>query len=292
MLHQRLDIATWKSLFSVPRLRAEAGGKAPTANVISGPYDIAVLEQLREASYALLPGIERVPTDVFVWYRGEPDERAVTKIGGLPYRTAGTPWPVVPSGVPLTFVAQFCFADSHDIVPELPGEILLIFTEPHPYEFDGNMFYDLLGEDEEDSFLMFEWVSLTSHPLIASQDIPETRLKILPCYGAIHRSWDYPQVDGFAYPEIARHIPPIFQATKIGGVCPWMEYEPHGTQGYLCSLSSLDNDIHQPFPFLNVPEATGWKQWYENQRLMIGDVGFLNFFLREDGTLRWTLHTH
>ena len=98
MIHERLDIAHWKSFFSIPHLRQTAGGKTPEASIISGPYDIAVLEQFREASYARLPEIERVPTDVFVWSRGEPDQRAVTKIGGLPYRIKEEPWPVAPSG--------------------------------------------------------------------------------------------------------------------------------------------------------------------------------------------------
>ena len=34
-----------------------------------------------------------VPTDVFTFIPGEPQERSVTKIGGLPYRPASLPWP-------------------------------------------------------------------------------------------------------------------------------------------------------------------------------------------------------
>ncbi len=65
MIHEQLDIAHWKSYFSVHGLRQSAEGKTPSVSMISGPYDIAVLEQLREASYAQLPEIERIPTDVF-----------------------------------------------------------------------------------------------------------------------------------------------------------------------------------------------------------------------------------
>jgi hypothetical protein len=104
MIHERLDIDHWKHLFSVPQMR-QAGAK-PEACIISGSYDIAVLEQLRAEAYAADADTERAPTDVFVWYRGEPQDRAVTKIGGLPYVLSGKKWPLAPLGVPLTFVAQ------------------------------------------------------------------------------------------------------------------------------------------------------------------------------------------
>jgi Domain of unknown function (DUF1963) len=145
MIHDRLDIDHWKSVFSLARLReaARQQGKRMEmpGDTVTGPYEIAVLEQLRESSYANLPDIERVPTDVFIWSRGEPPHREVTKVGGLPYREAGKPWPMAPSGTPMNFVAQFCFADSCDIVPNaLPGDILLFFAEgdewsPGNYQF-------------------------------------------------------------------------------------------------------------------------------------------------------------
>jgi len=257
----------------------------PTANMISGPYDIAVLEQMREMTYANLHGVERVPTDVFVWSRGEPVQRAMTKIGGLPYREAGRPWPVTPSGATMTFVAQICFADSQDIIPPLPGDLLLIFAEGQAWEY---------GElDEED--VAFEWSSLNRHPLVSPEEIPETTWDILPCYGAIHRTWDYPHVNGLAYPDIAPHIPPVFEATKIGGSCPWSntewsDYSSSEMEGYLCSLSSLHNAIYRPFPFLNVSETIRWEEWNQSNPLMIGDVGLMNFFLNPDETIRWRLH--
>jgi hypothetical protein len=42
IVYDRLDIDYWMSVFSVRRMR-EAGEK-PDANIISGPYDIAVVE--------------------------------------------------------------------------------------------------------------------------------------------------------------------------------------------------------------------------------------------------------
>src|SRR5258706_10769357 len=143
MIHQRLNLDHWKQRFPLPRLREKAGGRLPGVPGISGPLDVAVLEQLRDASYANSPGIERVPTDIFVWSRGEPDQRFVTKIGGLPYWGADTPWPLGPSGTPLTFVAQICFADSQDLTPHLPGDLLLMFTEAKNWGSEQEPLYDL-----------------------------------------------------------------------------------------------------------------------------------------------------
>jgi len=297
MIHKRLDIERWIQLFSVPRMR-EAGEK-PEACIISGPYDIAVLEQLRAAAYGTEPAMERVPTDVFVWSRGEAENRAVTKIGGLPYREADKPWPVAPSGAPLTFVAQICFADSRDITPALPGDILLIFAEgkewrPYSGEVDYNFAWG--DGDERDSAVHLEWVNLGDTSLNIVDEVPRTGWQIMTCYAAIHRTWDYPTADGFAYPNVADHIPTAFEATKIGGTCPWLdELEDAGevpVGEYLCSLSSISPEIHKPFPFLSVPDPISWEEWSHSHPLMIGDVGLMNFFVNTYGDLRWTAHSH
>jgi hypothetical protein len=294
MVHARLDVDHWKQMFSVPQMRQ--AGQKPAACIISGPYDIAVLEQLRGEAYAADPDSERVPTDVFVWYRGEPAERAVTKIGGLPYLTSGKPWPLAPSGVPLTFVSQVCFADSRDITPALPGDVLLIFAEGKEWSYGDEVDYDFAwGDgDERDSAVHFEWATLGDTPLVTADEVPSTGWQIMPCYAAIHRTWDYPSADGFAYPEVADHIATVFEATKIG-VCPCLEeLEDAGAVPageYLCSLSSVSPQIYKPFPFLNVPEPISWEEWSGSHPLMIGDVGLINIFLNSYGDLRWAAYT-
>src|SRR5262249_17436874 len=95
---------------------------------IVGPYAIAVLEQIRAERLMRTPALERTPTDVFVFAKGEPPRRELTKVGGLPYWPARRAWPRDDEGNPLAFLAQFCFADSRDITGELPGDVLLIFT--------------------------------------------------------------------------------------------------------------------------------------------------------------------
>lgn len=291
-VHERLDIEYWKSFFSLPRLRQEAivqKQRPPEAYSITGPYDIAVLEQLQEEAFATLPGIEREPTDIFVWNRGEPEQRAVTKIGGLPYRQAGKPWPVASSDTPMNFVAQFCFADSRDIIPTLPGDILLIFAEARKWGRGPGDYDLLLGNSYgSDSEVAFEWVSLGDFPLTTQVEIPKTPFQILPCYGTIHRTWDYPTIDGFAYRHIAEHITPIMAATKIGGIPPWIQPEEDIPGTFLCSLDSTAPKISKPFPFLNVPEPSSYEDWDKSRALMIGDVGTMFIFINSDGDLRWT----
>jgi hypothetical protein len=195
-VHEVVDIDRWKAMFPLARLREEAREEVlarhqqnpaayvteealekaialeePRAGAITSPYDLAVVEQLREEAVA--SGVrlkQRVPTDVFVFSQGEPDRREVTKVGGLPYWPAGRRWPCTVGGRPLTFVAQFCFTDSRDIVGDLPGDILLIFLD-----------YECEAIDEKQA-LRFEWERIGEASLIEQSDIPETGTGISPCF--------------------------------------------------------------------------------------------------------------
>jgi hypothetical protein len=288
MLHEQLDIAHWKQVFSVARMRA--AGQKPDDFNITGPRSIAVIEQLREETFASLPGIERMPTDIFILSRGEPAQRAVTKISGLPYRAAGKPWPMTPSGTPMNFVAQFCFVDSHDLVPQLPGDLLLIFVEGKEWRQHRNVGYDWIWGygDHRDSAVAFEWVSLGNFPLITLEEIPKTPWSLTPFYGTLYRTWDYPNADGFAYPEVADHIATTLEAMKIGGdyPSPWIPQEDLGA--YLCTLNTVfcEDDT---YPFLNVPEPVSFEEWRAGSSfpLQIGDMGLMNVFLAADGSIRW-----
>jgi len=295
MIHEQLDIAHWKSVFSLPRLREEARAakrrQPGIGGLVTGPADIALLEQAREEAFAHLPDIERSPTDIFVWNRGEPARREVTKISGLPYREAGKPWPRAESGTPMNFVAQFCFADSRDITPTLPGDILLIFAEGIELRYrDEVSYYPALGKQYGDATdPVFEWVSLGHFPLTTQAEIPKTGWQITPCYGTLYRTWDYPTIDGFAYPHIAEHIPPSVEATKIGGICPWIQGEEDIPGAFLCALGSVFPGVDEPFPFLNVPETISYDEQQNSHMLMIADVGEMYLFINSYGDLRWSV---
>jgi Domain of unknown function (DUF1963) len=282
--------------------------------LLSLPEDIALLERLRASAYATLPNLTRVPTDVFVWRAGEPSRREVTKIAGLPYRQAGLPWPLAPSGEPLTFVAQFCFADSRDLVPPLPGDILLIFARGELLG-DPSLRPDIRFELHWGGGLTFEWATLGTLPLVEVADIPPTLWPVQPCYGALQRLWDYRGVPA----DIAVDVPAIVEGTKIGGLCPWLDEPDYvrfdletntpGAPGiYLGTLASVAGDVYAALPGLprdvlaaptsHDPEAVrAWRQAQtaeyqlrSSRALMIADVGLLNFFLDDRGRIRWTAH--
>lgn len=294
MIHERLDIEHWKTVFSLPRLREEARGlpehMQPNATLITSPYDIAVLEQLHAETFATNPDLEREPTDVFAWFRGEPTQRAVTKISGLPYREAGKPWPVSKSGTPLNFVAQFCFADSRDIVPKLPGDVLLIFIQSGEWA-PGEYGFSIGSYPERDGEIVFEWVTLGDFPLVTRREIPKTGLEITLCYGSIHRTWDYPALDEQTYRRVIQYLCPVTQATKIGGACPWIQGAEDIPGTFLCALNSIHPKISEPYPFLNVSEPMSYDEWRDSHMLMIGDVGLMYFFINSYGDLRWAEQT-
>src|SRR5258708_34273618 len=129
MIHGTLDIDRWKATF--PLAKEREGEGVLEVDFISGPRTIAVLEQLRDDVFGNVFGstspLVRVPTDVFVWARGEPEHRVGTKIAGLPYRAADKPWPLDAVGRPRLFLAQFCFPESRDLLPvSLPGDGLRV----------------------------------------------------------------------------------------------------------------------------------------------------------------------
>lgn len=305
MLHERVHDLTSGT---VPPPDADA--EETEIGLLSLPEDVALLERLRASAYAGLPSLTRVPTAVFVWRAGEPARREVTKIAGLPYRQAGRPWLLGPSGEPLTFVAQFCFADSRDLVPPLPGDVLLICATGAPSPPPAIRFSLTWGAG-----LSFEWTTFGDFPLVQGADIPPTPWPVRPCSGLVERLWDYRGVP----PEIALDVPAVVEGTKIGGLCPWLDEPDYnrfdletGTPGapgiYLCTLASVDSDVYAALPGLppaalaaptsDDPGAVrAWRQAQSaeehlrhSRALMLGSVGLLNFFLDDRGQMRWTAH--
>lgn len=220
---------------------------------ITGPSDICHNLHLRRM---LAPHVDwgtPMPIDVFVLAEGECKRRHNTKIGGLPYRPRNLAWPIGKRKEPLTFLAQFCFADSRDIAGDLPGDVLLLFTdceESWPEEF------------------LFEWYSLDLADLIRPEDVPKQNWLFKPCHGHICRVDAYPNarvtspVNEHDWLEIVpqRYIcvgdmsfscVRSFPATQIG---PWhsaaqFDHPPKGRP--LCVLNQVCADPTGPFPFVN-----------------------------------------
>lgn len=305
MIHERFDIDRWKAEFALDALREQARefvlarkeqlpGQYPTQEAVdrhvhimepsgdsvTGPSEMAIIEQIRDEVFALRPEIAHpsVPTDVFVFGRGEPNNREATKIGGLPYWARSRPWPHTRSGTPMQFAAQICFADSHDIVSDLPGDILLVF-------FDYDEYYDEL----DPSVLRLEWADLGETDLVSDADVPVSDYKYMPHYAQIHRTYDYPDAEEAFGNYSASYQLSVIEGTKIGGVPRWIQDDPGLPGRFICAVGSINYSWYQPYPFLNVPQPLDetHKQPDGYGELMWSDVGSLYVFADSEGKLTW-----
>jgi Domain of unknown function (DUF1963) len=291
-IHNRFDPQYWIAQFPLERLRAQARefvlnrrdqmpreypGEAdvdrhirlmePAGQILIGPGSLAVNEQLRAEAFAdsRYRGA-RIATDVFVWARGDPPNPAMTRIGGVPYRSRSAPWPRDSEGKPVRFIAQLCFADSRDISGDLPGDVLLIFGNDDA----------LLVEPER---LVFEWSSFGIRDLSVEVPLMATDEILAPYHGVVHRTEDWPDAVGeFGERYRCPWLLGVFEGTKIGGLPRFIQGESTLVGGFLAALGSISAS-YSAFPVINEPEPRGWSR----DDLMIGDMGSLYLFLDRGG---------
>ncbi len=164
MHHSQFDIESWNARFTDFEFREP--------EMITSPGQLCRNEQLRVSRSIDENWGDGVPTDVFVWANGPPPKPYLTKIGGTPYRPAAEEWPCDRQGNPWGFLGQICFADSLDITGKLPGDVLLIFLDPHEsYRFEWR-----------DIGLVFE----------GERYVPEPFGSLAPRHGFIARTVAYP----------------------------------------------------------------------------------------------------
>jgi len=267
MIHDRFDISQWKRMFT---LSENIGGEH-----ITSPYDIVVIEAIRERVLKDQHVGATVLTDVCIFAKGEPANRAITKIGGLPYWPADKPWPCGVAGNPMTFVAQFNFADSLELTGQLPGDILVFFADAETGASDGYI---------EEGGAYFAWFQL-DHQFKVIDHVPETGWQIDPCYAVLYRTVDYPEVESDAFEAYdAPDLIPCLEATKIGGTPLWVQYDEDLPGRFLCALCSIQPAFEQPYPYINVPAPiTTFNELYGTKDLMIGDMGSYYLFIDDSG---------
>jgi len=276
VIHSTVDAAYFTDLLALDRLRRDEKDELllPAGEIITSPYHIAVVEQLRGELLRDLPAPDSLPVDVFISAQGEPTNRATTKMGGLPYWPAREDWPVNEYDSFLTFVGQLCFSDSQDILPPLPGDILLVFAD-----------YDQFGDEE--AFLTFYWRKQTNEEPINADDLPWSGWKIAPPYGYRHRTVDYvedlPGASKIRRPYLLARI----EGTKIGGMPRWIQYDPELPGQFLGSIGSVHPTWGKPYPFVNHPEPIDLS--YAEKSLMWGDAGSLYLSMTPDGVIHWDL---
>ena len=244
---------------------------------IASPFSIIAVEELRaRLGKNALQG--EVLADIFLFNRGEPGIRRATKIGGLPYRPAKSPWPTYRTkkskqAEPYTFLAQFDFSQSTDIVSGLPGDVLVLFARDETYR-------------ATDSIVSEWWpADIPEAELIPMGAIPAQSIKIPTLSGLRHRTADFMACkaklpDDFFY---YRHISRI-RGMKIGGL---PSIEATGCSGrYICQLAAVGPIHGMQYPWCNVQKPVTFKE-ARRESLDLIDNGLLAFYIDEAGQLDW-----
>ncbi|MDZ7616866.1 MAG: DUF1963 domain-containing protein [Patescibacteria group bacterium] len=271
------------------RLRAQYPDLPADVWNIGSASDLLGWEAMRTRYGITAP--DAIPCDLFVWGTGEPPDRRLTRVGGVPWLPKRTPWPIIGNKV-TTFLCQFDFRDSKDLDGQLageslPGDLLLVFVAGKD---------SALTADEEE--LRFVWVSAQETEVYTRNDAPDATdpFDFVTTWGVRYRSEDIPSQWDKAYdiPEDAGSgrlwCLPVLWGTKIGGV-PYNsqenQYEP--PSNYLCQLVSIQaSGTRWPWVDAEEPLDPGFGCdgiHGDKQCLMIGDMGELTLFMRDDGTV-------
>lgn len=289
--------------------------KEITGQHVTSPHHLFSVETLRDR-YGLRVG-PTVATDVFVFGKGKPPRPECTQIGGDPFWPAGRNWPTDDGGNPYKFFAQINFADSKDLVGELPGDLLLIF----------------IGDEEEWFFhpmqVKFEWVTLGSE-IQSEFDRSLIANAGGPFYGAIYRTADYPDAETKFDDVVAEESPnlsvwsstpdwatpevrittelqlyklPILNGTKIGGLPSFIQNGGDLSGQFLCQVASIQAAPCVPYPWVNRPEPLGLGFGLDTKaydgaigdkenEVIFGDLGSIYIFRAANGEILSTFECY
>ena len=271
MLHAEIDLQFYKKeleSFLTRERRCFHGD-------ITSPYQLISNEIIRNSQCLYENELDLVPTDL-VLFSPKVAHRAVTKLGGLPYRSRDLPWPLHKSlEAPMKFIGQMCFLDSKKNFPPLPGDILLIFGYVDKW---GLEIWEV-----EDPFI-FEWVNLNDHmPLVEENQIPsiDTSWEYKELWGHLYRAYDFrnnavrdvsygkTKVEAAKSVQIysSQRIEKVsglrawipgddiftYSATKIGGLPAWIGCDESTSEDdiFLGQISSLCTQRKVPYPFID-----------------------------------------
>lgn len=284
----RFDLSEWIDQFP---LEEKFGNYS--AEIVASPVHICNNVHLRHELQGNFNWGRAVPVDIFVMADGEPPDRHVTKLGGVPYRPAKSPWPKAQNGEPMLFVGQFNFGDSRDIVGELPGDVLLVFadrTENGWKDFE------------------FEWQPMGLDNLVSANAIPKQPNSFSSCYGYIYRTVSFPESRqmevrgpndqfGMSMGPVLRgksviqpYLLEQYQATQIGSAPFFIQGKPDMPGKILCTISSVKPDANSRYPWINHPDPLLplGEVGFRSKHLMIYDVGCI--YISIDDQRR--LHAH
>lgn len=300
-VHSKVDFDHWSKIFPVETFEKTSGPRQfdttrpgepldrwkPHGEIITSPAHLCEIELVRK-KYALSQNLgPSVPVDIFLWSIDPPKKPFLTKLGGTPHRESSKPWPSA-DGKPFTFVGQFCFADSRDIVSQkIPDDVMLIFFK------DADSLYD------QDS-VHIEWSSVDLNSPISADQCPAPSFVVPQLSGHIYRTNEYPESrDVFEQAGHYRYyLFPTTQSTKIGRETYFIQNDPRGPDDeLLCALNSVHPTTYPPgakWPFIGLETLPDdWAKpddHYEwgKYRMMFADVGCIYFLIDKRGNVSWT----
>lgn len=277
-LHGEID------LDGLARTLRDAPIRGKVRTRIVGPHDLHVFEQRRRQR--IVRSAAAIPADYFVFASGEAPHRAMTKLGGVPFLPASMPWPQR-GGTIGDFYAQLSFVDSKDLLPSLPGDVLLVFR-----------FHDLpdLTSWHEELY-GFVWVDSSERRLIDPADVQRSRTCAdgdtwATMHGYRVRTFDDPsQLDLLHATRIDDVGLLTGEATKVGGApndCQsiWPPEVPNDYR-VLGQLTAVGPTVGVPFPVVNREAPLGPHDFAERNRLISGPGdGITCLYLDRCGNVR------
>jgi hypothetical protein len=280
-VHPKVDFDHWAKVFPLDSIDIHDG------EIITSPKHLCKVELVRKHHAQTSDLGTAVPVDIFLWSVATSEKPYLTKLGGVPHRESTKPWPTI-DGNPLTFVGQFCFADSRDIISDkIPGDVMLIFFETADSIYEGDSVH-------------IEWSSIVLDSPVMAHQCPNPAFTVPQLSGHIYRTNEYPDSHDFfgQFGYSQSYLLPVTQSTKIGR-------ETFYTQGYpwdddeelLCALNSVHPTVYPPgakWPFIGMEHLPddwdkpddhyGWHKY----KMMLADVGCMYFFIDDDGKVTWT----
>jgi Domain of unknown function (DUF1963) len=246
---------------------------------------------------------QQCPVDRFVFGNGTPDERHATKVNGVPYRPRGVKWPHDFEGRPLTFLAQFCFADSKDHIGELPGDVLVIFMRTSVAPWAVESVGPLIDPYDDINSLVFEWYPIGLDDLI-DEPYPEALPFEFPtCFAVRYRTTDFVEQDS-AIAAFSESIADLglskaelrgvfcHPGMKIGGSPFWLRAPDPTLKGrFIASFWGVNLTWERPFPWVGESRRLSLNDSSKRSNmLLIRDGCCINSFLTEDGSIDWDAH--
>lgn len=184
----------------------------------------------------------------------------------------------------MTFIAQWCFLDSHDLVPALPGDVLALYADVQ----DAGA-----GWHPDDDGLHVEWQKLGIADVNQRVVVQDPAFPTGELHGVLCRSLEYPESREGLWDLLVERddasdpwLLCTSQSTRIGGATWYVQIDgPRFGEELLCTLSTFGARPDWLDPFLDHSNPLSEKEC-DAVSLELGDSGCIYLFLGRNGSVR------